>query len=370
MELPIIDIVAGIEEDKGTTMLLSEIVENITFIPLEITDKSFISNNCRFFFSDKYIVTVDDYYQMLLFSLTGKFIRKIGNRGQGPGEYLAPNHLVIVKDELYVWDPDLSVVFCYDLQTGVYMRKKRLEFYVNRMSCFNDSILVFYTSYPVYEENPPENFPHLHTLSLDFSTICDLWTEKFTNDVDEESRFSTYVYTYIKDGNLYIWDNTSIDNTVFYFDKNMKRIPAYRLFLGQYDAKGKEPSMSANKFKPIKVIETDNFIFIEGLFYGTNKFYVKYILYDKSTKTSRNVALRTDSLYIKFHDHSNNNIPFWPDGYVSQNVLYSYFYAEGISQQVLNTLNDEKYKILKDYLDTAEDLENPIIFLATIKSEK
>jgi hypothetical protein len=365
--LPIIDIVEGIQSESPITVLLSEIAENIAFIPLETTDKSLIGNVCTFSFSDKYIVITDNYYQILLYSITGQFIRKIGSRGQGPGEYLNPKRLIIIKDEVFVWDADLNFVLCYDLQTGRYERKKRLEFSVYSMDCFNDSVLLFYTSYSFYEEHSPENIPHLHTLSLDFSTVRDLWDEKFTNNIDIESRLSTSVYTYMKDGNLYIWDNTSIGNTVFYLDKEMKRIPAYRLFLGKYDAKGKEPSMNAKKFKPEKIIETDNFMFIEGLFYVEDKFYVKHILYDKTARKSKNVIIRTDSLNIKFKEHANNNIPFWPDGYVSQNVLYSYFYTTGISQQVLSTLNAEKYKTLKDYIDSAEDLENPILFLTTIK---
>jgi hypothetical protein len=364
-ELPIIDIVEGIRSKSPITVLISEVAENTAFIPLEATDKSIIGSGCMFSFSNKYIVVTDNYYQILLFNATGQFIRKIGSRGQGPGEYLNPRRIIIIKDEIFVWDADLNIVLCYDLQTGRYERKKHLEFSVYSMDCFNDSVLVFYTSYPYREENPPENFSHLHTLSLDFSTVCDLWNEKITNNVDEESRYNSSVDTYMKNGNLYIWDNTSIGNTVFYFDKEMKRIPAYKLFIGKYDAKGKESY--TEKFKPEKIIETDKFMFIRGLFYETDKFYVKHILYNKATKESKNVHIRTDTLDIKFYEHSNNNIPFWPDGYVSQNVLYSYFYTTGISQQVLSMLNAEKYKTLKNYMDFSEDVENPIIFLAIIK---
>jgi hypothetical protein len=32
-------------------------------------------------------------------------------------------------------------------------------------------------------------------------------------------------------------------------------------------------------------------------------------------------------------------------------------------------LNAEKYKTLKNYMDFSEDVENPIIFIATMKTE-
>jgi hypothetical protein len=85
--LPTANLVGGIE-DKGTTMLFSEIFEDITFIPLEATSESLLDRNCSFFFSDKYIVVKDGHYQLFLFNIKGKFIRKISCRGQGPGEYL------------------------------------------------------------------------------------------------------------------------------------------------------------------------------------------------------------------------------------------------------------------------------------------
>jgi hypothetical protein len=273
--------------------------------------------------------------------------------------------LIIVKDELFVWDYSLSAVLCYDLQTGIYKRKKHLELYVNSMNCFNDSILVFYTSYPRYELNPSENFPHLHTLSLDFSTTCDLWTEKFTNDVDEESRVYTNVYTYIKDWNLYIWDDTSIDNIIYCLDKNMKIKPVYKLFLGKYNTDGKYPSMDAKVFKPAEVIKTDRYLFVTGLHIMGS---YKRILYDKTTGESKYPFFKTDSLQINFLDDNIAKLPFWPDGYVSQNTFYSFFYWTGISQEALDAFKGENYKILKDYLDSSKDLENPIIFLATVKS--
>jgi hypothetical protein len=232
----------------------------------------------------------------------------------------------MVKDELFVWDYSRSTVLCYSLPSGAYKRGKRLDFHanstVNSMDCFNDSILVFYTN-QVYEETRPDVFPHLHTLSLDFSTISELWSEKFTNinDLDEESFLSAEVSTYVKDGNLYIWDNTSIDNTVFYLNDSMQRVPAYKFFLGKYDSKGREPSAGEKKFKICDIKETDRFLFIGGTFAGG----YQHILYDKITKKSANVALRTKALPIHFNDDEDGGNPFWPNGYVSRNIFHCFF---------------------------------------------
>jgi hypothetical protein len=53
--LPVIDIIEGIE-DEGTTMALSEIADDITFIPLETNDECLIGFICSICFYEDYIV--------------------------------------------------------------------------------------------------------------------------------------------------------------------------------------------------------------------------------------------------------------------------------------------------------------------------
>jgi hypothetical protein len=63
-------------------------------------------------------------------------------------------------------------------------------------------------------------------------------------------------------------------------------------------------------------------------------------------------------------------------GYAECNVLYDYITPEKlknlISQPYYKTIevkNKEKHQAIKDYLDSAEDDDNPIIFMATLKTE-
>jgi len=65
---------------------LSEVGSSITYIPLETTDQSLLKELKKVIIFDTYI-TVRDVYRVLMFDNSGIFIRQIGNRGQGPGEY-------------------------------------------------------------------------------------------------------------------------------------------------------------------------------------------------------------------------------------------------------------------------------------------
>ncbi|MDR2382748.1 MAG: 6-bladed beta-propeller [Prevotellaceae bacterium] len=165
-EAVVINIVPAIN-DEGTKMLLSEIVEDIVFIPLETTEKCLIGRIRSIHCSNDYIIIIDaDPNQILLFDKAGKFIRTIGSKGQGPGEYIYPFWAALINDELFIWDLMLNKTFCYDLRTGKCLRIKAHEATPCSMDCFNDSVLVYYYSFPRGED--PKKFTHIRTLSLNF----------------------------------------------------------------------------------------------------------------------------------------------------------------------------------------------------------
>jgi hypothetical protein len=61
---------------------------------------------------------------------------------------------------------------------------------------------------------------------------------------------------------------------------------------------------------------------------------------------------------------------------VFQNVLYDYITPERLKwlmakpyYKTIEVKNKEKHQAIKDYLDSAEEDANPIIFLVTMKTE-
>jgi hypothetical protein len=85
MDLPyIIDIKKNINNIKSIN--LSSIGKELTYIPLETTPECLIQEISRIEFSNEYIF-IKDFRKLLQFDRSGKFIRKIGSEGRGPGEY-------------------------------------------------------------------------------------------------------------------------------------------------------------------------------------------------------------------------------------------------------------------------------------------
>jgi hypothetical protein len=373
IDFTMIDIIEGIESD-GATMLLSEIAEDITFIPLEVTDECLVRSDLIPLFHKDYIVVHDGYPNpIFLFDRTGKFIRKIGNRGQGPGEYIHSKNLIIVNDELFVYDVDTYKTLCYDLHTGKHLRTKRHDFDATPQGvwCFNDSVLVYYFSIPSTERNPQE-FAHIHTLTLDFETTDKLWHEKFQSSlVEKEDRYTPPldVQTYLKDGNRYIMDQNDEKEKgkVYYINKHFEKIPAYQISLGR-DPKKKS-------YNILSMLDTDRFMFFWGETLPNH--YSRTIIYDKTTQKSKYIISEFGFPW-GFHNDIDGSIPLWMrwNTNLNQNVIWEvispYKLKELMSHSYYKNIeikNKEKHKAIKNYLASAKEDDNPIIFLVTLKTK-
>ena len=121
---------------------LSEIAEEITAIELEMTDESLLNPDYikNIFISEKEVFIASP-YKIHVFNKKGKFIRTIGSRGQGPGEY---GHIgSIAMDEknkrLFILS---GKIICYDFN-GKFLKEKRLFLGdISSMNYINNELLL------------------------------------------------------------------------------------------------------------------------------------------------------------------------------------------------------------------------------------
>jgi hypothetical protein len=368
-ELPVIDIVESIEESEETTMLLSEIADDITFIPLETTDECLIAGGSSIHLHKDYFVIMDNTPQVFLFDRTGKFIRKTGNKGQGPGEYISAGLPVIVKDELFYYDIS-GKTLCYDLHTGKCLRTKKHDYNGNPLTmwCSNDSVLVYY--FPYLASGDPKEFAHIHTLSLDFEITNKLWYEELQPEMKPGDK--TYTINtkdipilYSTDGNTYIYPKLE-QGTVFCIDGNLEKTPAYQIYMGKYYFEGNEYKKS---YSINGIADTDRFVFLSGTLYPD--YHSGSILYDKTTGKSKRISIIINDIDKSFQ-------AFWPvsNNVVSRNILCTAVYPFVLKEQMsdpyykdIKVKNREKHQAIKEYLDSAKEDDNPVVVLITLKEK-
>ena len=97
-----IDINKAIEDRRD--FKLSQLVKDVEFITLKSTVESYFEFSQRYQVTDHYILIIGEIEnRILLFDRSGKFLRQIGKRGQGPGEYYNPNYAAIDPGERFIF---------------------------------------------------------------------------------------------------------------------------------------------------------------------------------------------------------------------------------------------------------------------------
>ena len=83
-----VEIPASIKPTVDDVFPLSEVASDVEFVQLEVTDESLLGGELRsVHVSDSHIL-VDDYEIICLYTRKGKFLTRIGRKGQGPEEYV------------------------------------------------------------------------------------------------------------------------------------------------------------------------------------------------------------------------------------------------------------------------------------------
>ena len=111
--------------------LYSSMYKSIKTIILETNESSIIGFMNKMRVYDPYIIVLDTYVakSLLIFDMNGRFIRKIGSIGQGPGEYRDPDDFTVDKEGnvIYVLDSHSYRIHKYDLTTGKFIHSIILD---------------------------------------------------------------------------------------------------------------------------------------------------------------------------------------------------------------------------------------------------
>lgn len=118
-----IDTVQKVEKE-----FFSSIFKNVGCIVLETTDYSLLSRVDKIAFLSNYLYVLEVGRGLFQFDKSGKFIRMIGDKGIGPGEYMTPADLTVdaVNEKLYLLDSQSQSVLKYDIN-GEYESSVKLE---------------------------------------------------------------------------------------------------------------------------------------------------------------------------------------------------------------------------------------------------
>jgi hypothetical protein len=354
-------------QNKGE-LLINEIASDIDFVKLETTDNCYFYSpsdilivNSKIFFYDRKLS------QFFMFNYDGKFIKKFGQRGKGPNEYLNVQNFAYDKtsSQLFIFTREKKI-FKYtlngDLAGSITINANPLS-----MLPLNGRYIGFYPS-PVCLEN--KNF------YLSFFNMEGIFQKSFFTNIPCQERDAVLFNRFYQFNDaIRFWDCGN--DTVYSINSNFhvnsaytfssKRMMPYQMYgsLNLYQT-GVNNYITVQNF-----MESDRFIFIKGRAhsFGTGMF----VVYDKSNNKS--VVLQDDDFNkIGLKDNLISSLYFWPlqilhDGRMVCCVeiadLKAIIHEPGVKMKFLM---QDKFEQLKIVVSNSKIDDNPILFLIKLKN--
>lgn len=383
-----------LSEPESKITRLSEIAENVEYIPMQTTDSSLIGDLVR------KIVNIDDRIyilnsglesEILCFNTDGKFYYKINKSGRGPEEYLSLTDFDINYDNKL-----LTILSALDSRIKVY-RISESGFTFQRSVSLSDPrpyrIAVVPETDNIFLAIPPGNGGTAPTLSILINTYGDTLHLKpncYKIDVIASTHFlSTSDVLVYSIGNTVCFKELFSD-TVFYVDSKDNFFKP-RMVLNTHGTLS-TPEMRSGLQETEK-----NTTFIYNIFETTNHVFYLYkkaqetkinrILFDKKTKTKYKLDVKTISATIANIPRDEEKTVLKDDlsGGPDFNIEFSYNYCNGVKlfsfvdtktlknyvagEEFKNSRvkNPEKKQELEKLADSLKETDNPVLVMLTAK---
>lgn len=400
--IPVIDIGANVKNMQK--IYLSQLSDNIRYIPLEFSQDNPLGVIKSITISDKYLLIIDN-KSCLLYNTEGHFIRGIGKRGRGPGEYQFIICSRLNNDKIYIQ----SLFDLFEYRTdGAFVRKIKNRFMFNNSTyqyarnwiIIDDSL--FFSHMP----NPTGNIPYKALLTKNNGEILKSYTNHILFDREKALTITE------DDAHIYQFDKMIsfkeyYNDTLFYLDGNFELIPKYTFNLGKY----KEPVSGREKSVEEWGKSQRNFIFIPNVFQTEKYLFIKCQFGDHfpaKRLTPETVKLPTGNIYTKWYNttyalgaydklaktisfceptRTDNPLftsgiindfdagpRFFPDVQLNDTTLGMWIKSSDLIKHIES--NDfknsvprysEKKEQLKELTDKLSDLDNPILMIVTFK---
>jgi hypothetical protein len=360
---------------------LSQLASNVEYIKLETNDNCMIGPTVDYFFMDS-LIFVKNRDHILKFSRDGKFLKRIGNPGRGPGEIdltrvvsiLPEKRLIIVqlnrKRELLYFNFDGELVKTVGFNAPFY-----------HIKVLNDERYLINNF--VFVGNEPYTFILANEKWDTLSFI-----ENFIKWIHNSSTWIGISYPdfkpdYLANGQLHL---KSLYNDTVYILESDKIKPSYFLNLGKYklpeelipERLGFEQIQKfrehSNEYLFGIVLEAGNKVFLKARSYKGS--INKYVLFSKIQH--KGVLLINNYGDSKgFVNDWDGGIDFWPVGTINYNQIYMPVnildFQKALKENKTRKISaryPEKQKQLTDMVSDLDVTANPILMVITLKNDK
>lgn len=354
--------------DEWVKLSQDSLFSNVDFLLLETTSECLISYIRDVKFKDSLIIVNDNSKRLLVFNDKGKFCYAVGQRGEGPGDYLEVRDFFIRNDGV-IEVLDFTKIECYSLR-GKHLLTKRFDFLGKDIYCnANNFIPTSQDGYYFWggmDRNLPmkkrDKNPLLLSVNKDMK-IIDTYFGIGRGDGGCPVRFSSYdnkiiVNPYFAEYNIFQFDEKGKMSVRYNFDFGKKNMPEPLDLRGLDNVRRREI-----------IASLENYVLDLSAFLETDKWVCQRISYKNSiynilySKEDKRVYVTTAT----GGDNNLNEFRFW---YMSQTWGDKFVMAiEGAwFKMEMDRLSPEAYiKYNLDRFKSVKEDDNPVLVIYTMR---
>lgn len=356
---------AGVGVDRQ--MVLSEIADSVQYIPLETNDKCLID-----FINSGQVVKTGKYWfisggtRLYQYTIDGKFVRTIGSKGGGPGQYNYFHHVNVNEESGLIYMLTTSwKINVYNFETGKFLYDIKIpDRETTQFAMLNDSVVATFLL-----NSSGQQKERIYISDLKGDTLNTF----YRSDLFETRSGTRWLMTSGIDRYMFHYDNKvcykEFYNDTLFVVTAEKLEPRYIIDLGKYaipmdcrmeacDGDWKTYATVAAPYIRNQVIETDSLIFMPYNYWAGEKQRERHmVLYDKSAKECFSIP----GGYIQ--NDFPGALPLRPATSLDKNLVVSVWEVEDIMKEAEKNPAVLEHPRLKGL---TED-DNPVLMVVYLK---
>ena len=348
---------------------LSEFIEELSYIKLENSIP--IKSIRKIQISDKLIV-VSEGRRLFLFDIHGNYIREIGKRGRGPGEfsYIIDFTLDIEANNLFILNSN-GQILKYSITEGyieTFEITQKIDF--DKISCFSDKIIL--------SSGNPNGTDIYNWIVLNDKGVFLSGKKNYLNFSYPQNSVNIYSHLICRHANEYLYISQFCD-TVFSINEDgyypKYTIPGNKIEVSDYLDQAKlarqRKNLDRHILMPINLMETNDHIFYQ--YYQEEE--MNFVHLNKRSGTICRLKDNPDRIGIENNiDDGISFLPKYYTGIKNGEFLFDWVDAYKLVQFVQSkAFKDsmpkypEKKKELEKLANSLSENDNPVLMVVKLK---
>ncbi len=366
------------ELNSDNILKLSELYDSISYVKLETTHESLIGTIKKIIpYKDNFIIFDNKYSNIFVFDAVGKFIKRIGDKGTGPNEYIKVDDICFdqTKNRLFVLDNTRGRIQVFD-DNGKVLYNVKLTFMPNEIE-YLSGMIICYNDFKTNDNLKTGNkYPLVTLIDAENGEILSSHMY-FSSKIQSKEIISPYSATSTDGTSVCIFNLLTSSITVF---NKKEGIEEYVLNFGTEDTKTREKYYLKLQEKQLDAYDVcsgckhqPDYTMITSVLKEKSNFYISAINYVEKKQYFIKYNIDTkDCIYARtnrispFVNDIDNGMPLLIQKSIENGKSYGYIDALSVCYNI-GDKKDFRSTELKRIIENTKEEDNPIIFIAKLK---